>query len=176
MEQGQVQKYLDDFRKYVITQSKSNLSRLGKNNTRSLYNSIKGTTKAYKNSVFIEFEMLEYGQYIDKGVKGKNSSFKSPNSPFRFGSGTGKKGGLTKGIQEWVKQKRFQFKDKQGKFMSYNSTAWLITRSIYSKGIKPSLFFTKPFEKAFKKLPKEIAVKYGLDIKELFIQEIKKND
>jgi hypothetical protein len=35
--------------------------------------------------------------------------------------------------------------------MSYQSTAWLITRSIYSKGIKPSLFFTKPFEKGYMK-------------------------
>jgi hypothetical protein len=35
-------------------------------------------------------------------------------------------------------------------------------------GIKPSLFFTKPFEKAFKKLPDVLVDKYGLDAEQLF--------
>ena len=89
-------------------------------------------------------------------------------------SGKGKKGGLTLGIQRWVKARRFQFRDKKsGKFMSYDSTAFLITRSIYSKGTKPSLFFTKPFQKYFEKLPQELIVKYGLDAEELFKYTIK---
>ena len=37
--------------------------------------------------------------------------------------------------------------------------------SIYKKGIKPSLFFTKPFEQAFKKLPEELTEAFGLDIR-----------
>ena len=115
--------------------------------------------------------MEEHGIYQDKGVKGKTSSTKAPNSPFKFGSGTGKKGGLTNGIQKWVKQKRFQFRDEQGRFMSYNSTAFLITRSIYNKGLKPSMFFTKPFEKAFDRLPDELVEAYGLDIEKLYVKK-----
>ena len=174
MKQSEVQKKLDEFRKYVISQAKRNLTTpINHNMSRNLYNSIKGTTKAMPNSIFIEFEMLPYGLVQDKGIRGKNSSAKAPNSPYKFGIGKGPKGGLTNAINQWVKQRRIQFKNKQGKFMSYDSTALLITRSIYSKGIKPSLFFTKPFEAAFKKLPKELVVKYGLDINELFIQELK---
>ena len=126
MKQSEVQKKLDEFRKYVIQQSKSNLSRGNHNMSRNLYNSIKGTTKAMPNSVMIEFEMLPYGLVQDKGIRGKNSSAKAPNSPYKFGVGTGMKGGLTNAINKWVKQRRIQFKNKQGKFMSYDSTAWLI--------------------------------------------------
>lgn len=165
---------LNEFRYYVISQSRSNLTRQRKNVDRKLYNSLKGSARQLPNSVEIFFSMEEYGEYQDKGVKGKTSSQKAPNSPFKFGSGTGRKGGLTKGINEWVKKRRIQFKNRDnGQFMSYDSTAWLITRSIYNKGIKPSLFFTKPFEKAFKKLPSELVEKYALDIEKQFIDIIK---
>jgi len=140
------------FRDYVIQQSRSNLTKSGHNNTKSLYNSIKGEIVNDKGYTIVGFQMDDYGMFVDKGVKGKTSSLKAPDSPFKFGSGTGKKGGLTKGINKWVKQKGFQFRDrKSGKFLSYDSTAYLITRSIFHKGIKPSLFFTKPFEAGYKK-------------------------
>lgn len=169
-----IQEDLDKFKKYVIQQSKSNLSKQGRNVTSKLYNSIKGEAKVMPNSFSLEFTMEEHGSYLDQGVKGKNSSSKAPDSPFKFGSGKGKKGGLTNGIEKWVKARRFQFRDKEtGKFLSYKSTAFLITRSIYSKGTKPSLFFTKPFEKAFDKLPESLVVKYGLDCSKLFNQTIK---
>ena len=50
--------------------------------------------------------------------------------------------------------------------MSYQSTAFIITRSIYNKGIAPSLFFTKPFEAAFKNLPDELLEAYGLEVED----------
>ena len=169
MKQEEVQKELNKFRDYVVKQAKYNLVRKHKISTKSLYNSIKGNVKAMPNSFSMDFSMEEYGLYQDKGVKGKTSSSKAPQSPYRFGSGTGKKGGLTAGINKWVKKKRFQFKNKEtGKFLSYDSTAFLITRSIYNKGMKPSLFFTKPFEDAFKRLPQDLVEAYGLDAIKLF--------
>ena len=165
---------LDKFKRYVIAKSKLNLKEQDRNVSSKLYNSIKGEAKVMPNSFSLEFTMEEHGAYLDQGVKGKNSSSKAPNSPFKFGSGKGKKGGLTNGIEKWVKARRFQFRDKEtGKFLSYKSTAFLITRSIYSKGTKPTLFFTKPFEKAFDKLPESLVVKYGLDCSKLFNQTIK---
>ena len=143
---------LKRFRDYVIQQSRSNLSKGGKNVSKELYNSINGEVITENNYSIIGFSMAEYGQFQDQGVRGKSSSMKAPNSPFRFGSGTGKKGGLTRSILEWVKAKRFQFRNKEnGKFMSYEQTGYLISRSIFHKGIKPSLFFTKPFEAGYKK-------------------------
>jgi hypothetical protein len=115
--------------------------------------------------------MEDYGAYQDSGVKGKSSgnslnTFKQGG--FRFGSGTGEKGGLTKGINQWVKDRRFQFKNKEnGKFLSYEQTAFIITRSIWQKGIKPTRFFSKPFEVGFERLPDELIEAYGLDVEKL---------
>ena len=163
-----VEKELRNFAKYVVTKSRMNLKTSDKNTTGELSKSLDSDVKVSKNSFQLTFSMEDYGVFQDKGVRGKTSSTKAPNSPFRFGSGTGKKGGLTEGINKWVKRRRFQFSDKKtGRFMSYNSTAFLISRSIYNKGIAPSLFFTKPFEKAFKNLDKDLIEAYKLDVEQL---------
>lgn len=175
LDREQIINELKRFQKYVITQSRANLTRGSKNVSKGLYNTIGGDVFVSKStqSIGIYFEMEEYGSYQDQGIKGKTSSTKAPNSPYKFGTGSGKKGGLTQGIEKWVKQKRFQFRDKQGKFLSYESTSWLITRSIWNKGIKPSYFFTKPFEKAFERLPDELVQKYALNVEDLIKSNLK---
>lgn len=176
MRQEETQKMLDGLRKYVIQQSRSNLTRLTKNNTKTLYGSIDGELIAYPNSIRLSFSMEDYGWYQDQGVKGKTSGSKAPSSPFRFGSGTGKKGGLTKGINKWVRQRGIKFRDKEtGKMLTYKSTAFLITRSIYHKGMRPSLFFTKPFQAALDRLPKEFMEAYALDMQKLLNGIMKEN-
>jgi len=153
------------FNKYVIQQARANLTKSNKNVSKKLYDSLKAQTKVSPNSIENYIEMEQYGQFLDLGVKGKVSSQRAPNSPFKYGSGTGKKGGLTEGIRGWVKARRFQFKNREtGKFLSYEQTAQLITRSIYLKGTKPTLFFSKPFAKGFESLPDELIKAYGLDI------------
>jgi hypothetical protein len=155
--QQRLQQVIDNFGKRVIQQSRSNLSKGKKNTTSSLYRSLafKGGVKGERFSG--QFYMEDYGMFVDQGVKGKESTAKAPQSPFRFGTGTGRKGGLSESIPKWVQAKRFQFRDKKGKFLSYEQTGFIIARSIYRKGIKPSYFFTKPFGLAFSKLPYEIA-------------------
>lgn len=171
----EVEKTIKRFRDYVIQQSRSNLSKSGKNNSKELYNSLKGEVVSENGYTIVGFQMADYGAFVDKGVKGKTSSNKAPNSPFKFGSGTGKKGGLTKGINQWVKQKGFQFRDrKSGRFLSYDSTAYLITRSIFHKGIKPSLFFTKPFEAGYKKyIDVDLLKAFGQDIETMVDYNLK---
>ena len=168
-----VEKELKNFAKYVVTRSRMNLRSSDKNSSGKLAKSLDSDVKVSKNSFQLSFMMEDYGVFQDKGVRGKSSSAKAPNSPFRFGTGTGKKGGLSEGINKWVKRKRFQFKDrKSGKFLSYDSTAFLISRSIYHKGIAPSMFFTKPFEKAFKNLDKDLIEAYKLDVEALIKNSI----
>ena len=165
-------KTLVAFRDYVVLRAKNNLR--GKDNTGALANSLDNSKVIVsQNSFQLDFTMEQYGLFQDKGVKGKTSSNKAPNSPYRFGSGSGKKGGLTEGINKWVRQKGFQFRQKEGKgtkgqFLSYKQTAYLITRSIYHKGMKPTLFFTKPFKEGYDKyITKELEEAFGLDIEEL---------
>lgn len=158
---------LNAFGKYVIKQSRRRLTQ-GKsttNDTKKLYNSLDFDVKVSKNSFSMSFYMENYGKYRDQGVKGKKSNPYNVKSPFKFGTGTGTKGGLTKAIEQWVARKGFLFRDrKTGRILSRKSTSFLITRSIYNKGIKPSLFFTKPFEDSFKRLPDELIEKYALDV------------
>jgi len=170
-----VNKTIQMFRDYVIREAKDNLKRSGHNNTSSLANSIKGEVVTEDAFTIVGFTMNDYGTFVDLGVKGKTSSNKAPNSPYKFGSGSGKKGGLTQGINKWVRQKGFQFRDrKSGRFLSYDSTAYLITRSIFHKGIKPSLFFTKPFEAGYKKyIDIDLVKAFGQDIETMVDYNLK---
>ena len=96
LDSKEVQEAIDRFRKYVIQQSRSNLTKQKKNFNKSLYNSINGVSKVNPNSISLYFEMLDYGIFVDKGVKGFNPANVSPNakirgqqapnSPYRFGS------------------------------------------------------------------------------------------
>lgn len=165
-----VRSELDKFGKYVVQQSRSNLTRKKKKDTGDLYKSISYDlfVSQTESSFSLSFKMSDYGTFIDKGVKGVTSSKKAPKSPYKFGTGTGIKGGLTNGIDRWVSRKRIQFQDrKSGKFMSYKQTAYLIRNSIWNKGIETTNFFTDPFEKAFKRLPDDLVESFGLEIDNL---------
>ena len=174
LDRTETNKALSKFTKYVVSQSRANLTRKNKNVKGKLYDSIKGESTTSKNSIGIYFEMEDYGAYQDSGVKGKSSgnslsTFKQGG--FRFGTGTGKEGGLTEGINQWVKDKRLQFKSKdegsKGRFLSYEQTAFIITRSIWQKGIEATRFFSKPFEVGFERLPEELVEAYALDVEKL---------
>ena len=158
-------KTLTEFSKYVVKQSRTNLTKGGKNVSKQLYDSIGYDLNVSANSFELGFKMQDYGQFQDLGVRGKTSSSRAPRSPFKFGTGSGAKGGLTNGINNWVKRKRIQFTNrKTGKFMSYDNTAYLIRNSIYNKGLKPTMFFSKPFEAGFINLPDDVIKAYGLDV------------
>jgi hypothetical protein len=160
---------LNRFGKVVVKEAKTALTKQDRNVSKELYNSIRFDSKVSKNSFELSIYMADHGKFLDQGVKGKSSSLKAPNSPFQFGSGTGKKGGLTKGIDKWVRARRIQFRDrKSGKFMSFQNTAFLIARSVYQKGTKETKFITKPFNAAYKNLPEEVVKAYGLQVEQLF--------
>ena len=160
--------YLNSFAKYVIQQSRSNLTKGGKNVDKKLYNSLDKEIEVGANSFRLAFLMEDYGTYQDKGVSGTQRKY---DTPFSYKS----KRPPLKPILDWVTKRRFQFKNREnGKFMSYKSTAYLITGGILKKGIKPSLFFTKPFEKAFERLPNELVEAYGLDVEQFLEYTINK--
>ena len=187
METTNLKKILDDYGKYVVQQSKSNLTKDvnqygGNKGGGALYNSIEYKLDIETNLFLLNFLMEDYGQFVDKGVKGKTSTYPaSAMSPFQYGTGTGKKGGLTNALYNpstktgWIKDKQFQWKDKKtGRFLSYQSMSYLIARSIYNKGLKANLFFTKPFEKGLERLGDELFEAFALDIENAIILGSKK--
>jgi hypothetical protein len=175
---------LNRFAKYVIKQSRANLTRQKKGGG-SLYKSLDSNVKVSKNSFELTFLMEDYGIFQDKGVKGADPSKVSPNakirgqqapnSKYRFGSGkTGNYKDFVLSIEKWAKTKNIRLRDKNGKFTkgNYKTIAHIIAGNIYNRGIKPSLFFTKPFEKAFKNIDKDLIKAYRLDVEQLIENSI----
>lgn len=153
---------LNRFAKYVVQQSRSNLTKGKKNVSKSLYNSIDYDLTVSPNSFSLSFIMDEYGMYQDKGVSGTQKKY---NTPFKY---TNKMPPI-KPLADWAKFKNIRLRDAKGKFAkgNYKTIGFLISRSIYRKGIKPSLFFTKPFERSFKNLPDEVVKAFALEIEDL---------
>ena len=163
---------LEKFNNYVIQQARANLTKAGKNDTGGLYDSFKSTVNVSNNSIVessIGSEKYnEYGIFQDKGVRGfggvrKTTSLfnkrdnkgkiwkqKGGDSPFSFGTGTGKKGGLTDGITKWAERKGLN--------------PYPIIKTIWHEGLRPIHFFDKPFEVAFERLPDDLIKAYGLDL------------
>ena len=74
----EVQEELNKFAKYVIQQSRSNLTKGASpygsyNDTKSLYNSLKGNVTPTQKGASLSFEMADYGKFKDLGVRGKSS-------------------------------------------------------------------------------------------------------
>ena len=156
-----VQQELNRFAKYVIQQSRTNLTKGKKNSSKALYNSLDHELNVSPNSFSLSFLMEDYGIFQDKGVSGIKKKY---NTPYSY---TNKMPPPSK-MDKWIVRKGLKgVRGKDGKFISRKSLQFMIARSIYNNGIKPSLFFTKPFQKAFKNLDKDIIEAYKLDVEEL---------
>ena len=136
---GKFEEALEEYAKYVIQQSRSNLTKKGINASSNLYKSLEYKIEKGK----VSFLSANYGVFQDQGVRGKNAYYsQSAESPYRFGTGTGKKFGLREGIAKWIKQKGIKGRDKKtGRFITDKSLTYLISRSIYDKGIRATMFF-----------------------------------
>lgn len=171
-----VDEVLNAYAEYVVDSAKKNLVDERKS-LGDLYKSVSYTFDKSQDLFLLDFLMEDYGTFVDKGVRGKTSTYpetKAALSQFQYGSGNFPKGGLTEGINEWMKKKRFQWRTKDGRFMSYESMSYIIARSIYNKGLKANLFFTTPFELGLQNLPKQLTDAFSLDIENAIILGTKK--
>ena len=169
------QEVLNRFVRHVVSQAKKNLTTGNRNASKKLYNSIKGEAKSFPNSIGIYFEMEDYGNFQDKGVSGVKQKFDTPYS-YKTKMPPPNK------LDKWIVRKGIAPRAK-GKFTGRTVSAvgfkksilFLVARSIFYNGIKPSLFFTKPFEAAYKTLPDTLIDKYGLDAEQLLDEILREN-
>jgi len=175
LNQKETERYLNSFAKYVIQQSRSNLTRQDKNVDKKLYNSLDKEIEVGANSFRLSFLMEDYGEFQDKGVSGIEQKY---NTPFSYKSKGGKRGlkGMPppKAFDKWNIKRGLAPRDEKGKFLSRKQINFLVALKIFKKGIKPSLFFTKPFQSAFNKMPDELVEAYGLDVEEFLKYTLKK--
>lgn len=165
-----VRKELSVFGKYVVRQARAKLTRAKRNKTKDLYNSLGFDFKVMRNSFAMSFFMADHGEFQDQGVRGAGGVRKT-TSKYKSSNNKGKmwkqKGG----------QSPFSFSSKKppvSVFMKYannKSMAFAIRESVYRQGIKPSLFFTKPFQDAFLRLPDDIIETFGLDVDD-FLEQV----
>ena len=144
MQLKETQNALNTFAKYVIQQSRTNLTKGKKNASKELYNSLGSDIKVSKNSFQLSFLMEQYGIFQDKGVSGTEKKY---NTDFKY---TNKKPPAS-AFSQWVIRKGLKgTRDKKGRFVSRKGLQFAIANSIYKKGIKPSLFFTNHLRKHLK--------------------------
>ena len=151
---------LNKFGKAVVQQSRSRLTKEKKNATSDLYNSLSFTPAKISNNgniVSFSFEMLDYGEYVDKGVSGVDQKY---DTPYAYTT----KPPPPSVFAEWAKAKGFKPRDKNGKFITNKAFGFIMSRHIFSKGQKPTKFFSLSFEQQFKKLPSEIVKAFNLDL------------
>jgi hypothetical protein len=153
----QIRKELEKFQKYVISQARANLTRLKKNSSKNLYDSLKGQVTYKKGDYTVNIEMDTYGLFVDKGVSGKEKKY---NTPYSYKS----KMPPPSALDQWIVRKGIAPRDAKGRFITRKSLQFLIARGIQKNGIAPSLFLTKPFEAAMKRLPQDVVTAYGIDI------------
>ena len=90
-----VENYLHSLGKYVVKQSRTMLTKAKKNVSKDLYNSIKYEVISDDDNFILQFYMVDYGKFVDKGVSGKKKiqnyitwDKKNIASPFQFGTGS----------------------------------------------------------------------------------------
>ena len=162
----EVQKYLDEFKKNVISEAKRNLRK--QNTSGDLSKSLKSRVKESPNSIEITFGMKAYGFFQDRGVKGTESG--KSLSGYKYKKGKENRPS-PKHFHRWAMKKGLRgTRNSKGQFQSITSLKFALATIIQKRGIKPTLFFTKPFEKHFRRFPDELIERYKLDVDKLFSQ------
>ena len=175
MQLKETREALNKFAKYVIQQARTNLTKKKtdptSNYTKELYNSLEYIPFIKGDKIGVKFYMEDYGVFQDRGVKGvkggsslSNFSYKTSSDLIGLEYHTSDKGKKLGMFGKWAKFKRYQARDKKGRFVSYKSTGYALANIIKNYGIKPSMFFTKPFERAFENLPPELKESFVTDI------------
>jgi len=183
----ELNKMFNDFGRYMVNESRANLKK-DKKGGGPLSESIKYKINNKDGKFEFYFEMQEYGEFQDKGVKGADPSNispnakitgqQAPNSPYKFGSGTysGSWKKFVRSIAAWAQMKHVRFRDKKGRYSKgdYQSLGYVIASNIYNRGLKPSFFYTKPFNKAFERLPDDLFESFAVDIEHGLIEQTTK--
>lgn len=176
-----VERFLKSFGKEVEKRAKKNLKAAGKGGGK-LEKSIKSKVVKIGGDLLNTWTMEYYGEFVDKGVKGKGGKIgkksiggrryyttwegKRKDSPYKFGNGTGKKGGLRKGIASFIKKKGLQPRSKGGQYMSTKSLVFLFSRSVYIRGIHGISFFQNSLMIGMKTFGKRLAAAVKKDIED----------
>lgn len=185
---NQVLKEIETFGETVVNRTRKNLKNEGMVSSGVLYDSIGYNVDQTMDGFIFEFIMVEYGFYQDEGVQGANPSKvnikqpdgskkpgfqKAPGSRFKFGSGSGPKGGLFKGLDPWVVKKNISGTRENGRFISRASIKSAMSKSIFYQGLPPRKFFSRAWDQTTENINNQLAIAYITDVEAIFLELIK---
>ena len=157
---------LNDYGKYVIQQSKSNLTKLKKGGG-DLYNSLSYEILTSDEEFSVDFLMEDYGKFVDAGVKGIGGMRKY------------EKGVKLDSPERWkvkkVTNNKFKYRNNPPplsaftKYTNSKSGQFAISKSVFHTGIETTEFISKPFEKGLQRLDKDLYSAFVTDIDESII-------
>lgn len=116
VDNSQLIKALNDFAQTIVVPYMRDLTKKKAYDKGGIYQSIRsevveggGNTGIgagdYAINIVIDEPGSNYIDFVEKGVRGSESGAKAPSSPYRFGTGSGPRGGLTRSITEWSQRK-----------------------------------------------------------------------
>ena len=166
METKSLETYLNNFGQKVVDDAKANLQ--SDKGSTAVGRSIRFEVVPTDTGFSTKFYMLDYGEFLDKGVSGnkKKRSFENykgqtQSSPYSYTNKQPPPGILAK----WISKKGIKGRDKKtGRFITNLSLAFIIGRKIKRDGIKSLSFFQQPFGIEYEKLNEEILTELKLDI------------
>ena len=133
----------------VKAQLQENLNATSKTGQQSLYNSIQVNVEPLGDTISVQLVMNDYWKYVDKGVKGRKSTYaESSASPFQYpASPKSSSGKFQNSLQLWIAQKPIQVRtspEQSGRQVrNINaSIAYAMRSSIIDKGIRATNFFS----------------------------------
>lgn len=160
------EKYLRHFAENVIKRGKQILKAKGKDGklSESLKYRLEATNKGYN----LIFKGTDYAAFVDKGVSGTKTTRtyhnifgKRERSPFKYTT----KQPPASALDKWIVRKNLKgTRDEKGRFVSRKSLQYLIARSIKSKGLAATSFFSEPMSVELARIDAELLENFKTDI------------
>lgn len=170
MELSPFKDVINAFAEKVIKDAKKSAKKKGW----GLAKKLKHSSKLNKNSFELQFTP-GYAKWVDEGVSGVDKKRATPNK-FKRKGGRGSFKGMppTSAFDTWALKKLGALKrNKKGQIQSRKSLKFAIAVNVWKKGIRRSLFFTRPFKKYYKDLNNDILEKFNLHVDSLLEQTFK---
>lgn len=161
LKNNNTEKYLRHFAEGIIRKGKKILKAKKKDVSGKLLDSLRYRLHAQEGGGYkLFFKSTDYGEFVDKGVSGTKVrrmyttiTGTKKKSPFSYTN----KQPPTSVLDQWIIRKGLVPRTKTGQFKPRTpekvgfkkSLAFLIARSIKSKGLKGTNFYSDPLSKAF---------------------------
>ena len=166
LRKNNTEKYLRHFAENVIKRGKQILRAKGKEG--KLSDSLKYRLEATSKGYNLIFKGADYATFVDKGVSGTKTTRtyhnvfgKRERSHLKYTN----KQPPASALDKWIVRKNLKgTRDEKGRFVSRKSLQYLIARSIKSKGLAASSFFSKPMSIELAKFDNGILEAFKTDI------------